>query len=143
VGAGDGRTRRQDIFYHSVCVLTALELLKTFGLIDRIVRFFSPLLRIMGLSERVTVLWITAAIFGLSYGGAVIVEEVEKGELTADELESLHLSIGINHSMIEDPALFLPFGISLLWLWIPRLVLAMIAVRLLALWQRFRRLKKY
>jgi len=45
--------------------------------------------------------------------------------------------------MIEDPALFLPFGISLFWLWIPRLVLAMIAVCLLALWQRFRRLKKY
>ena len=131
------------IFFIILCVLTALELLKTFGLIDRIVRFFSPLLRIMGLSERVTVLWITAAIFGLSYGGAVIVEEVEKGELTADELESLHLSIGINHSMIEDPALFLPFGISLFWLWIPRLVLAMIAVRLLALWQRFQRLKKY
>ena len=131
------------IFFIILCVLTALELLKTFGLIDRIVRFFSPFLRIMGLSERVTVLWITAAIFGLSYGGAVIVEEVEKGELTADELESLHLSIGINHSMIEDPALFLPFGISLFWLWIPRLVLAMIAVRLLALWQRFRRLKKY
>jgi cytochrome b561 len=48
----------------------------------------------MGLSERVTVLWITAAIFRISYAELVIVEELEKGELTADELESLHLSIG-------------------------------------------------
>ncbi|MBW2559951.1 MAG: iron transporter [Deltaproteobacteria bacterium] len=126
-----------------LCVLTALELLKVFGLIDHIIRFFSPLLRVMGLSERVAILWIAAALFGLAYGGAVIVEEAGKGGLTDEELESLHLSIGINHAMIEDPALFLPFGIGLFWLWIPRLVLAMVAVRLLTLWRRFRRLKKY
>jgi hypothetical protein len=34
--------------------------------------------------------------------------------------------------MIEDPALFLPFASACYGLWIPRLVLAMIAVRLLA-----------
>lgn len=124
-------------------VMTILELLKVFGLIDPIVRFFSPLLRIMGLSERVAILWITAALFGLAYGGAVIVEEAKKEGFTKEELETLQLSIGINHAMIEDPALFLPFGIGLFWLWVPRLVLAMVAVRLLALWHRFRRPKKY
>jgi len=131
------------IFFIILCVLTALEMLKVFGLIDHIVRFFSPLLRVMGLSERVAILWIAAALFGLAYGGAVIVEEAGRGELTDEELETLHLSIGINHAMIEDPALFLPFGIGLFWLWIPRLVLAMVAVRLLTLWRRFRKLKKY
>ncbi|MBN2397733.1 MAG: iron transporter [Deltaproteobacteria bacterium] len=124
-------------------VMTVLELLKVFGLIDPIVRTFSPLLRIMGLSERVAILWITAALFGLAYGGAVIVEEAKKEGLTKEELETLQLSIGINHAMIEDPALFLPFGIGLFWLWVPRLVLAMVAVRLLALWHGFRRPKKY
>jgi len=124
-------------------VMTVLELLKVSGLIDPIVRAFSPLLRIMGLSERVAILWITAALFGLAYGGAVIVEEAKKEGFTKEELETLQLSIGINHAMIEDPALFLPFGIGLFWLWVPRLVLAMVAVRLLALWHRFRRPKKY
>jgi len=131
------------IFFIILCVLTVLELLKVLGLIDHIVRFLSPLLRIMGLSEKVAILWIAAALFGLAYGGAVIVEEAGKADLTDEELESLHLSIGINHAMIEDPALFLTFGINLFWLWIPRLVLAMVAVRVLALWRRFRRLKKY
>lgn len=131
------------ILFIILCVLTALELLRVFELIDHIVRLLSPALRVMGLSERVALLWITAALFGLAYGGAVIVEEAKRGEVTDEELESLHLSIGINHAMIEDPALFLPFGIGLFWLWIPRLVLAMAAVRLLGLWRRFRRLKKY
>ncbi len=126
-----------------LCVMTLLEILKMFGLIDRIVRFLAPLLRIMGLSERVGIMWIAAALFGIAYGGAVIVEEAGKGGLTKEELESLQLSIGINHAVIEDPALFLPFGISLFWLWVPRLLLAMVAVRLLGIWHRVAKLKKY
>lgn len=35
-------------------------------------------------------------------------------------------SIGVNHSMIEDPALFLPLGLPMFWLWIPRLVAAIL-----------------
>ena len=77
----------------------------------------------------------TAAVFGLAYGAAVIVEEAKEGYLSKDELEVLHLSIGINHSLIEDPALFLPFGLSAFWLWVPRMITAVIAVRLFTWWQ--------
>jgi hypothetical protein len=66
----------------------------------------------------------------LAYGAAVIVEEANEGHLGKEELEALHLSIGINHSLIEDPALFLALGLSAFWLWIPRLITAIIAVRL-------------
>jgi hypothetical protein len=41
--------------------------------------------------------------------------------------------------MIEDPSLFLPLGISPFWLWVPRLIVAIIAVRLLTLWQCFKK----
>jgi Fe2+ transport system protein B len=131
------------IFIIIMLVLTMLEIFKIFGWINHIVRFISPALKIMGLSREVGMLWITAIIFGLTYGGAVIVEEAKKGNLTDEELERLHLSIGINHSMIEDPVLFLPFGIGLFWLWIPRLVIAIVAVRLLALWRGFTGPEKY
>jgi hypothetical protein len=43
--------------------------------------------------------------------------------------------------MVEDPSLFLVLGLSPFWLWIPRLLLAIVAVWLLRLWQRFRGLK--
>ena len=55
-----------------------------------------------GLNERVGILWITAVIFGLAYGGVVIVGEARNGELTKEEMEGLHLFIGINHAMIEE-----------------------------------------
>ena len=73
-------------------------------------------------------LWLTAAVFGLSYGAAVIVEETKANDFSREELTRLQLSIGINHAMIEDPALFLSLGIAPLWLWAPRLVAAIIAI---------------
>lgn len=122
------------IFFIIMLILVTLEIVKALDWIDHIVMAFSPVLRLLGLERRVGVLWITAALFGLAYGGAVIVEEAKRGDLTKKDLEMLHLSIGINHSMIEDPTLFLALGLSPFWLWVPRFIAAVIAVRLLRLW---------
>jgi hypothetical protein len=126
------------IFFIIMGIVTALEIFKNLGWITHVVDFFSPLLKFMGLGRKVGILWITAVVFGLSYGGALIVEEAREEHLTKRELETLHLSIGINHSMIEDPVLFLPLGVGAFWLWIPRLAMALIAVRLLTVWQKLR-----
>jgi spore maturation protein SpmB len=118
------------IFFIIMTILISLEVIKRIGWIEHIVRVGKPILKILGLSEKAGILWMTAALFGLAYGAAVIVEEANEGHLGKEELEALHLSIGINHSLIEDPALFLALGLSAFWLWIPRLIIAMIAVRL-------------
>jgi hypothetical protein len=124
------------IFFIIMTLLTLLELMKIFGLIHPFVRTLSPFLRIMGLDQKVGLLWMAAVVFGLSYGGAVIVEEAKSGHLSRDDLELLHLSVGMNHSMVEDPALFLPMGIHPFWLYVPRLVMAIMTVRLVRLYQR-------
>ena len=123
------------IFVIIMSLLIVLELLKALGWIHAIVRTMSPFLKAMGLSQRVGLLWVTAAVFGLSYGAAVIVEEARAGNLGREELEDLQLSIGINHSLVEDPALFLSLGLSAFWLWVPRILMAMIATRVLSLWR--------
>ena len=127
------------IFFIIMTLLTLLELMKTFGLIHPVVRALGPFLRIMGLDQKVGLLWMTAVVFGLSYGGAIIVEEAKSGHLSPDDLELLHLSVGMNHSMVEDPVLFLPLGIHPFWLYIPRLVTAIVTVRLVRLYQRYAR----
>jgi Fe2+ transport system protein B len=126
------------IFLIIMGILTLLEVLKQLGWVDHVVRALTPMLAALGLSRKVGILWMTAVIFGLAYGAAVIVEEARRGDLTKDELELLHLSIGINHSMVEDPTLFLSLGLSAFWLWIPRLLMAMLAVRMLSLWHKWR-----
>jgi hypothetical protein len=127
------------IFFIIMAILTLLETLKTFDLIHPMVRILNPVLRLMGLNQKVGFLWLTAVVFGVAYGGAVIVEEVKAGHLTKEELEELHLSIGINHALVEDPSLFLSLGLSPFWLWVPRLIVAIVAERLLTLWRVLRR----
>ncbi len=126
------------IFVIIMLILTLLEMLKSLGWIQPIVELFSPALWILGVSRKVGMLWLTAVVFGLGYGGAVIVEEAKQGNLPHEDLEILHLSIGINHSMIEDPLLFMALGLSAFWLYVPRLLMAILAVHALRLWHRYR-----
>lgn len=128
------------IFTIIMPLMVVMELMKSFDLIRHIVKTISPVLSIMGLSRSTGVLWLTAACFGLAYGAAVIVEETKNNTFSRDELIRLHLSIGINHAMIEDPALFLPLGILPFWLWIPRLMAAILTIYLVHLINLLRKL---
>ena len=119
-------------------LMCTLETMKQFHLIDHIVKPLTPLLKILGLEKKVGMLWLTAVVFGLLYGAAVIVEATQRGDFTRAELHQLHVSIGINHSMLEDPALFLSLGLSPLWLWGPRIFAAIIAVHILKLFLRIK-----
>ena len=130
------------IFVIIMVIMILLEMMKIFNLIPHIVKVLSPLLKTMGLDQRAGILWLTAIAFGLAYGGAVIVEEAKEAYITKEQLEKLHLSIGINHSMIEDPALFLSLGLSAFWLWVPRLIVAIIAVRLFDLYYKIRSMNR-
>lgn len=127
------------IFGICMVLLTTLEIFKAMGWIMMIVNIFSPLLKIMGLDKKMGLLWMTAIVFGLAYGGAVIMEETKESRLPQEDLEMLHLSIGINHSMVEDPALFMSLGLSAFWLYVPRLIMAIVTVRLMRLWFHFKK----
>ena len=116
-------------------LMIVMEILKQFNLIDRMIRVIDPLMAVLGLDREVGMLWLTAAIFGITYGGAVIVEETEARHLSSEKLKALHISIGINHAMVEDPALFLPLGIHPFWLWVPRLVTALVFTVIYRLWR--------
>ena len=120
-------------------LMVVLELMKAYRITDHALRLIRPLLRLLGLSDTVGMMWLTAAIFGISYGGAVIVEEARISHIPKGDLDRLHLSMGINHAMVEDPALFLSLGLPAFWLWVPRLVAALAAVHLAAVFSRLRR----
>ncbi len=111
-----------------VPVMIVLETLKEVGLTDRIARAFRPFMVLLGLTPNVATMWVTGTFFGIVYGSAVIVEESTSGRFTEDELQRLHVSLGISHSMVEDPALFLALGVGLQWSVLPRLLASAIAV---------------
>jgi len=126
------------IFVIIIGVMIVMEIMRNYKWIDAIVKVLNPCMRILGLEKKVGLLWLTAVVFGLSYGAAVIVSEARNGSFTQAELESLHISIGINHAVIEDPAIFLSLGLNPFWLWVPRFIAAIIAVHIFSLWQAIR-----
>ncbi len=111
-------------------VLITLECIGKLKWDHYLYRFFKPFMKVLGLSDRSVMLWVTAVVFGLMYGGAVILEKTKEGLLTHSELERIHISIGINHSWVEDPALFMSIGVNGLWLYIPRLIMAIVSVQI-------------
>jgi hypothetical protein len=110
-------------------IMVVLEWLRYLGWDRYLYGFFRPFMKVLGLSDRTVMLWVTAVIFGLMYGSAVILEKSQEGGLTRSELERLHISIGINHSMVEDPALYMAMGINGFWLFIPKLIMAIICAQ--------------
>lgn len=127
------------IYLIIMTIMILIQAMKTFRLDLTLIRRLKPLLRMMGLDESVGLLWLTAALFGITYGAAVIVDEAKESRISPREMTRLHLSIGVNHAMIEDPALFLPLGIGAIWLWLPRFVTAIVAVWILNLWYILKR----
>ena len=111
--------------------MMALHASESLGWTKYLVKFFRPLMKILGLSDRAATMWVTAAGFGLLYGSTVIIEEAKKGALAKEELEHVQISLGINHSIVEETGFFLALGVNPLWLLIPRFVAAIIGVQAL------------
>jgi hypothetical protein len=124
------------------CVMIAIETMKVLGWTERLARIFRPLMALLGLSPNVAPMWVAGALFGIIYGSAAISEEAASGRYSPDELKRLHMHLGINHSTIEDPALFLALGISVFWTMVPRLLAAAAVVNIYnvacKIWSRVR-----
>mgnify|MGYP000875679400 FL=1 len=104
------------------------QLLEEFGLISIFEKPLSPFMKIMGLPRSTTFSWVVANIVGLAYGSAIMIDQREKGRLTAEDADLLNHHISISHSEVEDPLLFLTLGFALHWLIWPRILVAIISV---------------
>lgn len=104
------------------------NILKSFNILTYLSKTFAPLMQFFGLSRESSFLWFVAQILGLTYGSAVIIDQVEQNEVSKADANLLNYHIAINHSLLEDTLLFVAIGVPVLWITAPRLLLAMIAV---------------
>lgn len=102
--------------------------LKNLHLLQHISNFFAPLMRWFGLSKSSAFLWFVAQTLGLAYGAAVMIENVENGDITKEDANTLNHHIAVNHSLLEDTLLFASIGVPVFWITIPRIGMALIVV---------------
>jgi len=104
------------------------KILELFGVIKWIAKVLAPFQIMMGLPVSTSFSWIVANTLGLAYGSAIIMEQVESGQMSKRDADLLNHHIAISHSELEDPLLFAAIGVSVGWMIIPRLLWAIIVV---------------
>jgi hypothetical protein len=109
-------------------LLIVQKILNQTGILGWMVKPFYPLLWLSGLPKNTGFLWMVAYTLGLSYGGAVMISQSTEGKLSRREADLLNHHIAVSHSQFEDTLLFAAVGLSVPWLMIPRLTLALLAV---------------
>jgi hypothetical protein len=89
------------------------KILAEFGVIRWASRSLRPFLAVFGLPSRTSFLWIVANTLGLAYGAAVMMEEVESGNVSGRDVDLLNVHISVSHSNFED--LFLVSTLGAVW----------------------------
>ena len=109
-------------------LLILQKILNEFGLIKWILKPFVPLLRVMGLPANTGFLWMVAYTLGLSYGGAIMINQSNEGHLGKNEADLLNHHIAVSHSQLEDTLLFAAMGYNIWILIFPRILIAIVYV---------------
>jgi len=112
------------------------NILTEFKITDLISKTFAPIMKIMGLSPDSSFLWVISQIVGLTYGSAIMIEAVEKTQITAQNAKLLNYHIAINHSLLEDTLLFVAIGVPAMWMIGPRFIIAIIVVWSIKVFQK-------
>lgn len=99
-----------------------------YGIMNKVSRFFSPLLTVFGLPRETTFLWIVANVIGLLYGSAAIMDEMERGKISERSILLLNTHIGISHSNLEDLMLYAAMGGMWYWMLLFRWALVTLLV---------------
>jgi len=116
-------------------IMIVQSLLEEFKLIDFLSKVMAPFMKVFGLPEKASFLWIVINIVGYAYGAGIIKSEYDRGGLKKQEGDLFNHHAAISHSLLEDSILYSGIGIGLFWLIVPRLAVATIVVWI----ERFRR----
>src|SRR5690625_68488 len=93
-----------------LALVIVLDIFDRVGITRRITAILTPILRISGLDAQVAPVTTVGVLLGLSYGGALIIEESERLQFSA-RTRFLALSwLSLSHSLIEDTILLLAIG---------------------------------
>lgn len=115
----------------SIPIVFALELARLNGLLARLRRPLTPVVRALGIDERGTEALLAGLFFGLVYGAGVIISRIEEEGLPRAQVDRICIALVLCHAIIEDTLLFAPVGAVLWPVALVRIVVAAAALLLL------------
>lgn len=112
------------VFLIVVPIMVALELFEGTRAFRAVVRAWARLVRHVGLDERSAAPTLIGFLFGLAYGGGVIVRDVRRHDLGRRQVFTMSVFLSMVHAIVEDTLIFVALGASLVWLVVYRIVWA-------------------
>lgn len=118
------------------CLMILQRILIEFNLMTKITRPLAPFMLLFGLPKHSSILWIVGNVIGLAYGGAIMIDMLEKGEVTKEESNLVNYHFAMSHSLLEDSILFATIGVYILPIIVMRIIFAFVVVWLkrLSMW---------
>ncbi len=98
------------IFVIIAVLVTFLDLLRMSGIERFFIWLLQPVLRFLGLDRAVTSMTIVGMTLGLTYGGALLINEAKYSELSVRQVLGAMVLISICHGLIEDTLLVMMLG---------------------------------
>ncbi|MEP3246039.1 MAG: hypothetical protein ABJN40_04490 [Sneathiella sp.] len=98
------------IFWILLFLVSLLRILEVIGFTRLMTKALTPTLRFIGVGPNAAPLTMIGILLGLSFGGALILREVEKGVLKPKSIFISMIFMGLCHSIIEDTLVVMAFG---------------------------------
>jgi hypothetical protein len=120
------------VFLVVMALLLTMKFLKASGLLHRFTQMLRPLIRLLGMEERVLPITVIGMSMGILYGGGLMIQEAKTKAIDTRQLFYAFLLMGLCHSLIEDSLLMMALGAdwSMVFLFRPIFALVFTAVSL-------------
>ena len=91
-------------------IIAFINILKTFGIWQFILKILKIPLSFLGMSDKVANIILIGLTLGISFGGGFLIEEAKKKEISKKDIFLSLSFLGLCHSIIEDTILILLLG---------------------------------
>lgn len=115
-----------------VGLVLVLDVLDRLGVTRRFTSAMMPLLHVSGLNAQVAPVTTVGVLLGLTYGGALIIEESTKQDFSARTRLLALTWLSLSHSLIEDTLLLMALGANIWVVLVGRVIVTMLIVMALA-----------
>lgn len=115
-----------------ISLIFSLKIMKLVGIEKLLKIILKPVLKVLGISEKAITFTIVGITLGLSYGGGLLINEAQKGEIAPKDLFISIALLSVLHSLIEDTLLVLVLGADISGVLFFRLGFAFVFVGILS-----------
>jgi hypothetical protein len=112
------------VFIIVIPIMVVLEVFEGTRAFAAVVGVWARLLRHIGLTERSAAPTLVGFLFGLAYGGGVIVREIRRHDLPRRQVFIMSVFLSMVHAIVEDSLIFIALGASVFWVVVFRIAWA-------------------